>query len=736
MRGRFVAWVALMALPVAAAGETHITLHVRAADAQTKCGPAVLRVTDRCDSGGCTPAPVREVALTPGDNDVPLTFEEGHAPTVTLRSASCWAEPVTLGAGTLPGAGEAGAVMKVFVRGEVGGELVDASGKPVSNVAVDGLIQRRTADGKAAFDVATDCRVEGSRWTCGVPAAGPVALRLAAGDAVPLYFWNPEVVAGRRSDLGPTRLEQGASIAGWVRDPTPESVTLHLVPDTANLSGDAPSKLRIIKVIPTRRGFFQFKGVARGSYTIAGSKPGRSHAILPVTVNETREYLLDHPVELPSLANLDLRVVPPSAPGGGPWTVRVDRPVRITQFMENVAEGPTAVDGHWSYSGLDTGTYQVTVLDSRRSVFHRQQIDVPSAPLTVEVTAVPVEGRITAGDRPLKANIAFSRTNGGTITIDSDDDGNFSGVLSTTGTWTVRVSPRGSGGRIRGMTVDVHPKEGERVARLSLRMPGGRLRGNLVDEAGNTVTGSILVSHKSAPIADITTRDDGTFDVVGLDPGDAVLEAFSKGAESGGLPYTIGESGSDSVTIVVKRALAFSGVVLSPAGAGVPGAIVRCVSPSFRGTREAVTGLSGEFTLKLPPDAGRVALIVLASAYPVKLISADASAPKQLAEIVLSRSAGTMELSFQKAPPYPAFLVDGVRTSLLYALYPHDIGPPRELNGRRFEMLVEAGKYIVCGDSTPSSRCVEQWVPANGRVAVDVTQLGSDQPERVAGGTK
>ncbi|MCU1245355.1 MAG: hypothetical protein JWN02_1265, partial [Acidobacteria bacterium] len=351
-----------------------------------------------------------------------------------VAPAGCWAAPLFVDAPPLLPAVK----LAAWPSGLLTGSVRSGSGDPLPAT----LRVQMTLPG-GAEPVTIDCLVIGADLRCKAPAAR-LDLRLAAPHFVPRYLWGVEVPIDGTRDLGETVLRGGASIAGWVsidaRRASAAGVAVKLL---AQSVGETP----LAAVKTNERGFFQFTGVAEGSYVLRAEERGRSPAIRDgVRITSDEEVILSQPLLLKTLARIDVTLAPAVDPDGAPWHLSLGGRIPMSHLMRKAAEGTATPGGSWAHDGLENGDYELRVTNGHGDVFHRQELRIDSdfLPVSVLVPVVPVRGRLRVGDKGLAAAIHWLGDDGTGATFVSDDDGSFQGYLSREGSWRADIRPRAS----------------------------------------------------------------------------------------------------------------------------------------------------------------------------------------------------------------------------------------------------------------------------------------------------
>lgn len=235
---------------------------------------AVLAIETRPSCAGEIVAGGERVQLHDGRADIRV---EAESP-VTLESDTCWAAPIAATAT------DAAVVMRTWPRSEVHGRLrVPRNESPAG---FTGEIQ--------SSDIAktrVECTAQKEMWRCIVPRT-KFDLRLSADGYAPVYLWNVE-----QNDAGEIALTRGASITGWALADgnAAEGAMVSLSPESYAHT-DARESLREQKIATNARGFFQFRGVAPGTYVLSATKRGRSSARTIIRVAKDEEQRIDRSI--------------------------------------------------------------------------------------------------------------------------------------------------------------------------------------------------------------------------------------------------------------------------------------------------------------------------------------------------------------------------------------------------------------------------------------------------------
>lgn len=641
-----------------------------------------IRFELACDTAPCG-EPI-EVSPRPGRQ--PLSISPRARVSATLVSSNCWAAPSTWSA--LPETIEMVTWPAARLTGTIAG-------------AVSGSMRatlRSTSPVRSPIDATIMCTIADGQWSCPAPAV-PLDVRLQVDGFAPVYLWDVPVAAERH-----VAFRRGASISGWVEgtEGAVADARVEITSPRASASRDTPSTN--LSVVTNERGFFQVVGVQPGlRHTLRARKDGFSESIVEdITVDEEREHLLRAAVRLEALASLQIAITPPVGPDGKPWRVRLSRATPQSPAYAIVTAELATLGGFWSKDDLHAGTYAVSILDSRDSVFERRDVEVKTGSdfLTFTISRVAVRGILRAGDDPLAARLSFTRS-GRRVNMTSDAEGSFRGMLPEAGEWKVEITPAAAFSVVT-RSVDVVARDGGAGAEIEIELPGGRLEGIVVDESGRPVMAAVDV-RRERTIAYAETNAEGRFTLVGLEPQSVVVEAVTTSGESAAAPHDIGSR--TPLRLVIERAKRIDIRLVAPSGAPVPGAIVRQIIPPSRRRKETVTGPDGKFTVTMTKAAPVTDIVIFAAGFPLRMLSLTAdNAPSR---IVVGGPASRLTVYVRRTPPWPKIRrEDGSFFSLVELMFQgNPAGPPHGMIPGGFQADLEPGRYTVCPEARVTEAC-------------------------------
>ncbi len=566
------------------------------------------------------------------------------------------------------------------------------------------------------------CRVATTNWDCMGPS-GMFDLRITSGDYAPRYEWDVLLKATAITDLGQIALRRTASVVGRVlrRDgsnpPLPCRATL--LPDLARDAPGGPdqesavetSRPQTVSVSVNQRGYFQVVGIAPGRYALSVVCQDAS-GFRQLRVQTSSETRIDPPMLLGDLT-LDVALSPKLDPEGQPWHLTLDQ--AAPYFLRIAGRNAVPSNGHWIRRGLTEGKYRVTVSNSRRTTWLQRYIDLlpKTRPLSLQLGSVNVSGRVSLSSQPVRARLVFSNNaGGGTVTLSSDEDGRFQGVLPASGvqesTWTIEahvVQPP-----ITQRVLDVHlpPANGMKSQWLDLDLPAIAVHGSVVSTNGEPQRAVQVTCEDAKGIRTTTSTDDaGHFEFPDLQPGKYTALADSPDGASERTPFEVAQGGGSEVKLVLNPFKRVAFYVRSSQGPIENAAVQVWIAPGVPRTF-ARTDQDGRFDFTLPPGTNEVGFTVAVPGYAIKLMrlkipAEDVDSPDSHT-IDLDTGAGSLVLNL----PTPGSSRDA--GTPLYLVHNRAIEDARALvswstqqgaaNGNAPPFLIEAiepGKYALCG---------------------------------------
>lgn len=395
------------------------------------------------------------------------------------------------------------------------------------------------ASGKHKLRKATaSCRVQaGGSFECGVPATS-FDLVARAPAAVPHYRWGQVVGPTVTAQLGTLVFKPGASIAGWVKMGSGslqgDRCRVSAGPVLAAGGGDRRVEERLrktgVEIVAASNGFFQFAGLAPGTYAVSVRHPGLAEArVFPIEVWPGSETFLNDAIVLHEPLSLELSISPQVDWLGRPWWAEVHRASDFSALAvgEQIYDGPAGSDGLLRIPGQSPGVFKLAVGTQEDPLY----VDFPrfvgsadEAKITIEIPMIWVEGKVTSSGEPFPCKVIFGGRFGAVaIAMDADEEGLYSGVLPRAGDWVIDLlSPTGTPiTRLK----KILRADGHRKARMNLEVPELSVSGRVVDEAGNGVEDASVFAQNAFSLAQARSEGSGRYEIKSLPAGRVTLRA-------------------------------------------------------------------------------------------------------------------------------------------------------------------------------------------------------------------
>ncbi len=482
------------------------------------------------------------------------------------------------------------------------------------------------------------CPVVERQWSCEVPA-GRLDLRLAADGFVPYYLWDIGLAPGQTTDLGLLQLETGASVAGWIAQSQPDrdqtKARIALERQVSGWQGDPRERLRLdaltLHTRASERGFFQLKGIPAGGYILSVDKPGFATAKLPdISIGAGEETYLGNPIVLFPPAKLELFFDPPVDPAGMAWSVALGQLEPRSTVLTTREESTASLEGFCQLQDLDAGTFLLEVNDAQGSTWVERWIDIEPemTPLFVEIPVVPIEGRVSLGDEPLRATLAFGSTQGAVqIKLTTEEDGSFKGYLPREGRWPVDVVFEEKTLLHQAIDpVEVRRRPGKRTTNVDIVLPDTLLTGTVVAEDDPVPEANVAImrdGEEKRREAVLKADDHGEFELRGLSKGTLLIKAYKDKRSTSWIKVDLQEDLDPEIRLELRERIELSGLVLSSSGE-VPGAEIaalpRMAGGSVTSLARALSGFDGSFTLELPASSMVADLIVSAPGFAHQMV--------------------------------------------------------------------------------------------------------------------
>ncbi len=518
-------------------------------------------------------------------------------------------------------------------------------------------------------------------------------LRIAAAGFAPSYHWSLSTRSGSariEADLRP-----GGSIAGFVvsagsKEPIVGAEVRVLPRGFDLMSPEAIGRFSALTgstVKTDERGFFQLPGLHPEVFTVHARAEGFSSATIEaVEIHEDAESRLASPLVLAPVVIFAVTIDPPTFPPDQQWMVellgRTTPGIRRDRFEEMADEAGVA-----EFSSLPPGEYDLVLRageDRSRQYAERLSITGHDA-VRIELPLIEVKGRVTLGDEPVAASLELSTGNRDDWAFETDDEGEFAGVMRVPDQRSMMAKVTAQEGSIETQVL-LAEGSGLRIDRgileIEIEIPDGSMTGTVVDLSGRPVEGAeVSAGRNPLRLGKTITDGSGEFSLRGLPH--EILEVVAGHPLHGSAgPLVVDlSSGLDPapVRLVLETSVTISGRLRWADENPVRAVAIHALALG-RGlkTDTAQTLLDGSFEISAPPDADRVLLKVLSretlvwsQCVPIFDGKIDVTLPFSLAN-------GRLELELRSDPENPLPPSGGAWSLISRAgglLEPGDFGP-------------------------------------------------------------
>ena len=297
---------------------------------------------------------------------------------------------------------------------------------------------------------------------------------------------------------------------------------------------ESPPEGEAISPCPSADGVTSTSSACRPAAHVLAVECPAASAVRELRVQADRETRIDPPLLLEELT-LDIVVTPTVDPDGRPWQLTVD--ATAPRWRRIADKAPASADGRWARRGLTAGSYRVAVKSADGTPWLQRffELGADSGPLSLRLGFVAVAGRVLLGTQPLRARLVFFNEAGGEpVTLTSDDDGRFQGLLPgrarRPGDPLDRRGARGATAdhrRLEGVSVPSAGRRGERLAGAGAADGrGARNRGVRGGRTPERRPGH-LRRHERGARTVAATDDAGSFELPELPPGSYTAVAES-----------------------------------------------------------------------------------------------------------------------------------------------------------------------------------------------------------------
>lgn len=660
--------------------------------------------------------------------DVPL----GSLWRVSVTAPDFWAKETFV-----VGAEDSEVEVELYATGEAAADLRLPEGSELSR-PIEATFEPSAARPRSAAEISgtvlCPTTSEPDRVSCALPA-GVWDLHLHHPGFASVHRWDVEVHAEEVTTLDSLELRPGSSLVGAVALDhgaleAMGDIEIQLLPLTRREVTARPVAERRLESLarstrPNPRGFFQLTDLSAGTYALKVQARGYADLVQqPVRIFESRETILDRPLELHRPVDLKVFVDPPSAPGGEPWRVELRSLEAVAGAVSEKLEDTIGPGGAWTGQGLNPGRYWLTVRSGRASSWWSEEVEVegPETKLDLNLNPVTARGEVLYGGEPIQARLVFGGVQAKQrIETFTDDEGRFETSLPRAGIWRLAIQLQSKASLQSVEPVDLEEGGGW----LSIELDDRRLLGEVVDPAGKAVPnvkvrvvrldGTGASRHDKSEM--VTSRD-GRFGFFGLPEGRYSINLLSAVHSAPGVVLDLeGHGTEEPIRLVVEKLAPVTGRVVAARGP-VAGALVYLYpeTPEPRRTpiRQWITDPTGHFEATVPESTRAMAFMVLAPGHAAKMFQV-AGRPEEPLEIPVDDVSGTLVLEMPSADvPAPNLSYQGSPAWLALLERWAQMHGNLETDGRQILPSMAVGSYRLCVEG----RCDEGFLPPNGELVL------------------
>jgi hypothetical protein len=598
----------------------------------------------------------------------------------------------------------------------------------------------------------TSCDFEHQGFRCLIPA-GDLDFSLRAEGYIPKYWWNEKLQTDNERHLGKLKFMPGASVSGMVdlapkEGPKNSEISLSLIPatDSGRFKDDPRRALTASRTVPNKRGFFQFLGIAPGSYTLSATASGYASEELEIEVVARLEARLREPIVLRPPRSMTVTIDPSTDPWGRPWNLKLARYTSdsdMTSYTTEVDRATVPTAGVWKSRPLPRAKYRLTIGRVPQGEWFSTDVELhEDLAIQATIPLTKIRGTVRLGEKPVQGVVWFGGEHGEvSIPVAVREDGTFRTILPRpeNDLWP-EVDVVAKKPMIRRMLTDVSLKvePGDEAAILDIRLPSRAIFGEVVDASGRAIPASVFAKYESGSdaVSQFDTDESGTFSWEGLEAGVLHLRAETSQASSEtSTPVVLPEEESETavyVRLVVKQDELLAGKVVSDLGsvAGARLAIQqRNAIPNLLLHME--TDMTGQFLMHVRPGTATVDAVVSAPGFAARMITLDTQDAETVVRLERSGGMLVLDLPAQEARSNRIHLIRGglawAPGHLAFAL-----GEGMQNSAEdRVQLIIpkiEAADYSLCIDPPIEANCVRGHLPPFGKLDLRVQKATAKEP--------
>lgn len=642
---------------------------------------------------------------------------------------------------TFANIGSAGAAVdvKLLPTGHIKSAFVADSGNAGTPTTLGATFRSAATSAESARDPSkasvlgeVDCAVRDRTWDCALPA-GALDVRLHSRTFVPRYLWNVTVPAGGSVAVSPMAFRRGASLVGSVDFARTIRGRLEWAQVTLVPQAPLPASQQALATMtakPNGKGFFQFEGVPPGEFLIQAKARQFASEQRPVTILESREAQLKDPLLLDTPKLVSITVTPALDPSGKPWGIEWI----VRRNGQNSVESATAASpkGSWSRVELRAGLFTASIIDHAGNTWCSRDIEVEPdrTAIHIDIPHISLAGRVRLQEKPLEGRITLVANGGSSIRLKSDEEGRFGGEVPAGITeWNLVT--------VESPTLKVHrtlhrvlakPLDGSDKIYFEIDLPATQISGTVVTEDGARPKWAIIDAFADTADRDLSQTDlqpDGSFVVNGLAPGNYLLQAHAREADSDRVMVRLETNGApDHVVLTLHPSKVVAIEVKSDVGP-IPGASVSTVGAEnaalvFTRTTDA----SGIASIEIPGGNSNVDVQINAPGFALRQFRMRKPEQAGVGARV-TQIGGRLRLRFPKHRAdqnlFPVVVHDRAVFSA-YTLTGTGYDASREI----LSPLVETGPWALCVVSPAQMQNLRNGSPPPGSCVMGILAPGAE----------
>ena len=459
-----------------------------------------------------------------------------------------------------------------------------------------------------------ECETDGSGWVCEIPR-GLYDLQFLSRGCAPEFRFAAAIPADDRTGRLRLQFVAGASLSGTVEAARGlkiplDGVALSLIPAGSDLNAAKHT------AHADGKGFFQFKGLSPGDYTIRAERKGIAAQSKPVRILTGTAAELNEPLILDTPKKLTVTVMPAVDPAALPWSLRLSSYDPRLRRGDIVSESRVSAAGEWTSPPLVSGEYRIEIHTAAGEHWKSAAVTIERDDVITGIAAIPekLTGMVTIGDRPLKATLSFGGEWG--VKLHSDMDGSFAGDI-----------PPHEGEDEQVVLVEAETPRVKRTVRtkiigsvLKIDLPTTTLMGRVLNDDGSPAShGRITVTgDQPDTFEQVFTEADGSFQLTGYEAGKYRVTAYAFERSSKSLGVELRKDESAEIELILERQEIVNGRMTVGEIPVIAAEVYAFPRDAWGPTvPQAVTDENGYFQLTLPPGTTRFDVFAVHPAFDV-----------------------------------------------------------------------------------------------------------------------